>query len=332
MKDSLNKAQRLVRIFELMSRVGGMRAVDLAARFELDPRTLRRYLADLRAMGVPIVDQGRGEQRVVRIDARWRRTGVTLSLAEVLSLHFGRKLFTFLDGTSFASDLDDAIERLEPAISRTHAELSRQLDAKFLAVAEHSKRYDGALADVVDELVTAVVYGHAVDVRYRNAAGITRGYRLHPYTLVVYRHALYVFAHDVAAGVVKTFAVERFAELDRNRQDRFMLPDDYTPEAHVEHCFGIYSGRPERVRVAFSPNVRTYVEERVWHASQQLSRRPDGWTELELHVAVNVELVTWILGFGPSAEVLEPQSLLERVAADLRAAAARYATRDERVV
>ena len=44
------------------------------------------------------------------------------------SLHFGRKLFTFLSGTQFAEDMDDAIERLEPAISRAHADLARHLD------------------------------------------------------------------------------------------------------------------------------------------------------------------------------------------------------------
>ena len=75
------------------------------------------------------------------LGSRWRRAGVQLSLAEVLSLHFGRTLFNFLDGTSFAEDLTGAIERLEPAISRADAHLARQLDTKFVAVPEPSKRW-----------------------------------------------------------------------------------------------------------------------------------------------------------------------------------------------
>ena len=54
---------------------------------------------------------------------------VQLTLSEVLSFT-GRKLFTFLGGTQFAADMDDAIERLEPAISRAHADLARHLDRK----------------------------------------------------------------------------------------------------------------------------------------------------------------------------------------------------------
>ena len=89
----LNKAQKLVRMVEWMSNPGGIRASTIADRFDLDARTLRRYLTDLKDMGLPIKDTGRGDGRVLSLDPRWRRTGVQLTLSEVLSLHFGRTLF-----------------------------------------------------------------------------------------------------------------------------------------------------------------------------------------------------------------------------------------------
>ncbi|MFT7522038.1 MAG: putative DNA-binding transcriptional regulator YafY, partial [Kiritimatiellia bacterium] len=101
----MNKAQKMVKMVELMTRRGGVRATDLLDRFDLDPRGLRRYLSDIKELGIPLTDSGRGPDRIVGIDARWRRTGVQLSLAEVLSLHFGRTLFNFLEGTSFGDDL-----------------------------------------------------------------------------------------------------------------------------------------------------------------------------------------------------------------------------------
>ncbi len=100
----MNKAQKMVRMVELMTRRGGVTAMELRERFDLDSRSFRRYLADLREIDVPIIDEGRGDDRLISIDARWRRTGVQLTLAEVLSLHFGRTLFNFLEGTSFAAD------------------------------------------------------------------------------------------------------------------------------------------------------------------------------------------------------------------------------------
>jgi proteasome accessory factor B len=319
-----NKAQRLVLMLELLSRPGGVRAAELESRFELDARSLRRYLADLRDIDVPIVDRGRGDERVLEVEPRWRRSGVRLTLPEVLSLHFGRRLFTFLEGTTFASDMDGALERLEPAIARAHAELSRQLDRTFIAVPEPAKEYGGETSEIIDDLVTALLYRHPVDVRYRRADEIIRTYRLHPYTLAVYRQGLYLLARDVEAGQVKTFAVERIAELVRNHRERFEVPADWLPERYLAAAFGITLGPPTPVVVAFSPAVRTLVQERRWHASATTRRRPDGWLEVHMTVAVTPELISWILSFGRDARAVSPPELCARIGQEARAMAAAY--------
>lgn len=320
----MNKAQRLVRMLELMARRGGVRASELQERFELDPRSLRRYLADLRDMDVPIIDDGRADERIVSIDPMWKRTGVQLSLTEVLSLHFGRTLFNFLEGTSFASDLHGALERLEPAISRAHSDLAKQLDTKFVAVPEHAKDYRGDTNDIIDEIVTALVYNNPIDGRYRKPGGLAQNYRLHPYTLAVFRQGLYLFAFDSDAGQVKTFAIERFTDLVRRRTERFDYPAGWSPRAHIAHAFGIIGGTPEEIVIAFADAISTLVRERTWHPTQTFRTLPDGRLELRLRVAVTVELETWIRGFGVDAMVLAPPELVQRVGASLRAAAAQY--------
>lgn len=320
----MNKGQKLVKMLELMARRGGVRSSELMERFELDARSLRRYLADLKELELPVQDEGRGEDRLITIDPRWRRTGVQLSLSEVLSLHFGRKLFNFLEGTSFAEDLEGAIERLEPAISRTHRDLARQLDTKFLAVPEPAKDYRVA-SDVLDEIVTALVYNQPLDARYRTmATGLETTRQLHPYTLATFRQGLYLFALDVEANAVKTYAVERFGDVVRRRGEHFAVPTGWRPEAHIAHAFGIISAPPEEVEVGFAERVTAYVRERTWHPTQTFRTLPDGRLGLRMHVAPSVELQTWIQGFGADAEVLTPPDLRRRVAESLRKAAARY--------
>ncbi len=320
----MNKGQKLVKMVELMTRRGGVRAQELSDRFELDARTLRRYLADLKELDLPVRDDGRADDRVISIDPRWRRTGVQLSLAEVLSLHFGRKLFDFLEGTSFASDLDGALERLEPAISRAHQSLARQLDTKFLAVPEPAKDYRGQASEILDDLVTALVYNNPIEARYRSPAGVESDKVLHPYTLATFRQALYLFALDVDAAVVKTYAVERFVHVVRRRSEHFQPPQGWRPEAHIHNAFGIISGSPELVVIAFSERVPAYIRERTWHPTQTFRTLPDGRLELRMQVAATVELQAWVQGFGADAEVLGPPGLRDRVSRDMTAAAALY--------
>lgn len=320
----MNKAQKLVKMVDLMARVGGITSSELMRRFNLDARTLRRYLADLRDLDLPILDEGRGDDRIISIDPRWRRAGVQLTLAEVLALHFGRRLFTFLEGTAFTSGVDDAIERLQPAISRQHAAVVKQLETRFLAVPEPAKDYRGTASEVLEELVSAIVHNHVIEARYRKASGVERKYVLHPYTLATFRQGLYLFACDQDAAQVKTFAVERFVDVVRRRMDHFQVPHGWRPEAHIAHAFGIISGPPAKVAIAFREDVAAYIKERVWHPSQTYRTLPDGRLELRMNVALTVELDTWLLGFGPSAQVLEPQELVERVQSALRAALEQY--------
>jgi len=308
----LNKAQKLVRMVELMTRRGGVRASELKSRFDVDSRTLRRYLADLKEMNLPINDDGMGDDRTISLDPEYRRSGVQLTLPEVLSLHFGRKLFNFLDGTQFAQDLEDAIERLEPAIPRAHAELAQDLDRKFMAVPEHAKDYGGR-GELIDEIISALIYDNAGRAEYTKPNGVSKEYHLEPLTLATYRQGLYLFARDRRDGKVKSFAVERFLRFSRLRMEKFRPPMNYRPEDQLKGAFGIIGAEPTQVIAIFDAEIAHYVRERRWHPSQEIVELGDGRVRVCFEVGLTHELVTWMLGFGGQVEIESPPSLIRRV-------------------
>jgi len=319
----LNKSQKFVRILEMVSRRGGVPAHVLADRFGLDARTLRRYLADLHDLGLPIEDNGTGNERMIAIAPTYARSGVQLTLAEVLSLHFGRTLYTFLDGTTFAADMEGAIERLQPAIARSTADLTRDIDRKFMAVGEHAKDYSSD-PDLLDEVISALLYSNPADAEYRGVRGMGKIYRLEPLTLAVYRQGLYLYARDVAEGKIKSFAVERFARFSRLRRESFPYPADYDPRNMVTNSFGITGGAAEEVVARFTPAVSFYVRERLWHPTQRLEKLPDGGVRLKMQVVCGPELKEWLLGFGPQVRVDGPDHLVTFIRDAHRAALANY--------
>ncbi len=319
----LNKGQKMVRLVEWMQRRGGIRVRDIEAQLGVDPRSLRRYVCDLRDLGLPILEDGRGDERIIFLDPAYRRTGVQLNLGEMISLRFGRTLFTFLEGTGFADDMNQALDRLQPTISRGNADVVDQFDNTFLAVPEHAKDYRD-LADVVDEILSALLYTNPADATYRPARGQPRGYLLEPLTLATYRQGLYLFAQDVEEGRVKTFAVERFQSFVRRRKEKFNRPPEWNPQKFVAAAFGITVGNPQTVVVRFSPDVAEFIRERRWHRSQGFLDRPDGSVEVVLRCAITPELKQWILGYAADAQVLEPAELREEIRATLRRAVRRY--------
>ena len=308
-----NKSQKFVLLLQKLQKKEGVFASKIKQEFDLDDRTLRRYLHDLREIDLPIqsdrVKNDDGDRdRKLWLDAKFQRSGVQISLLEWVSLHFGRTLFDFLKGTDFAQDLDDALERLSTLAGDMNRQITRNMDLKFMAIPEHAKDYRD-MSDVIEEILSALLYQNPAEAFYTKISGPTRKYVLHPYTLVTYRHSLYLFAYDAIDKKVKTFALDRFRHFKRIRGKHFTLPERYHPQYVVKDAFGIMGGDIQDVELRFSSSASPYIQERIWHHSQQVQAVENGELILKMKVAIAPELKSWILGFGPDVRVLQPTTL-----------------------
>jgi predicted DNA-binding transcriptional regulator YafY len=90
-----------------------------------------------------------------------------------------------------------------------------------------------------------------------------------------------------------------------------------------EGAFGLIGGKRERIRIFFNEKVARFMPRRQWHPSQKI-RNVTGGIVLTMDVAGSVEVASWVLGFGDKATVLEPATLRDQVAAELRRAVAKY--------
>ena len=154
---------------------------------------------------------------------------------------------------------------------------------------------------------------------------------LDPFAMVLYKHGLYVIGcarSDGEEGVERAphvFAAERFEEVTHLRGEHFEVPASFHLDAYFQGAFGIFvGGKRERVVIEFAPPVRALVEARSWHHTQKLRPLAGGGVRLTFEVANLTQVVPWVLGWGPHAKVREPLSLVERVARELREAAAQY--------
>jgi len=315
-------ASRLHEVKALLNSGAGVTIYEIAERLECSVRTAIRYLRALEAAGEPLFEEIAGKKKVWRLMPSARHESITLTTSQMLSLYLSRAAFDFLAGTGFREDLDDVFKKLEATLKRKDFTAARNLDRKVFDVNEAPHIYEGRI-EHVNEIMTGLLREERLRVTHGSVARYQKPFVLEPLTLVIYKKGLYLAGYSHHHNGIRTFSLDGFRDVDWVRGDRFEYPVDYHPSKLAEGAFGLITGPRTRVRIFFDEKVARFVRRRQWHPTQEIKRVPGG-IELTMEVSGTVELVSWALGFGDKAEVLEPGSLRDQVAAELQRADARY--------
>jgi predicted DNA-binding transcriptional regulator YafY len=297
--------------------------------------TVRRYLKALERSGEKVYDESVGERgaKVWRLVPNTRIHTVHLTTAQITALSLARSHFDFLRGTGLKDDLDDVFTKLRVALTDRDRRASATLERKLLSLSGPTYASYKERTEDLDDAIHALLAGERLAVTHSSVSNSRKVFVVEPLSLVVHKAGLYLLARRVDGGhgassadasdSVRAYGLDSFKTLTRRKGERFEYPRDFDPTKHLEGSFGIILGPEVRVRFRFTEKVAKYVRRRVWHPTQVLTS-VSGGVELEMRVRGTVELVTWVLGFGRTAEVLEPASLRAEVARELRDAASYY--------
>jgi predicted DNA-binding transcriptional regulator YafY len=308
------------------------RTIDqLAKMARVCTRTIRRDLRALQDAGFALYDQPCEDGGI-----RWRLQGhplrwleeTSFTVSELAALYFSRTLLECAVDRPFQADLKAAFTKLEHALPphmRAFLEqLPQVLTAKRGAV-RHGGKTPGR-GETVSRLMEATLsHRKAVITYYSFSSRRVKDYAIEPYRLAYGNGGFYLYGLVREYGQMRTFAIERIRKLS-------VLEETFSPiqQAATEpfvNSLGVHSGKPEHVEIEFTERVAPYIEERTWHPSQKLTRRPDGSILFALDVCLDWALSSWILGFGPFARVLSPPTLAEQILEEIEEARDVYTPR-----
>lgn len=174
----------------------------------------------------------------------------------------------------------------------------------------------------------AVVERRQLAFRYAGrVAASTTDRRVAPQRLVYYRDQWYLDAWDEDKDDLRTFSIDRMADIDVLETEARDVADEDL-DAQLTAGYGLFAG-PARheARLVFTAERARWVADETWHPDQQGKFLSDGRYELTVPYADERELVGEILRHGPDVEVLAPASLIESVRCRLTEAARRYEAR-----
>jgi proteasome accessory factor B len=314
-------AVRLHEVRNLLNATGGATVYDIADRLEVSVRTAIRYLQALSAAGEPLYELRDGRRKVWRLMASARRDAIVLTRAQMTALFLSRRVFDFLAGTGFKEDLDDVFQRLEATLKRRDLEAARNLDKKIFDVNEAPHIYADR-GDDVNDIVTALLSEEQLRLSH-GGDGPRKRTLFDPYTLLVYKKGLYLVGYSHRHAGIRTLSLDDVRDVEWMRGARFEYPASYDPSQVAHGAFGLIRGPTTRVRIFFSEKVARFIRRRQWHPTQRI-RRVEGGIELAMVLDGTRELVSWVLGWGAEAELIEPESLRDELMREAVRMAGRY--------
>jgi predicted DNA-binding transcriptional regulator YafY len=321
--DQLARQWKIIQ--SMLSSQAGKTAAELAGELESNLRTVYRDLESLQTAGFPIYTQrADGKNLWALLDTVRKNIPVPFSLTELMALYFSRDLLKALHNTVFQDSIESLFQKIRSTLPPQSVEFLQNVQQTIQATQKQYKEHAKSRA-TIDKINAAALAKKSVSIVYFTMSRRKKTARtVDPYRIWYFNGTFYLVGYCHLRQEVRVFALDRIKRLAVT-DNVFTVPEDFDVEDLFGASFGVFKGTPEQVTVRFAPAVAGYIQERVWHASQRLQPQDDGSLIFEAEVAVNQELVLWILSWGSAAEVLEPQALRENLLAEARGMLARYA-------
>jgi proteasome accessory factor C len=304
-RDVAQKLRRLLFIVPYVAKhPDGVPVEQLAKMLGADREEVLADLDLLTQVGPPDGDPGEYllvsvEDGRVFVDLAHRLTRpLRLTPAEGCSLLFGIRALRESGIAPFDTAMQSAEKKLLAALGRDAGE------AQSLATGTVVAEPDRKVADHLRALVTSARHSRTVEIEYVTASRHQTHWRkVDPYGIVHHAGEWYVVGHCHLRGDVRTFRIDRIADLQETKQT-FAPPDDFDLEAYRRERLYVPSADAVTVRVHLEPLAVTRVGA-SWPVGE-VTMHDDGSAELIMDCDGFEWVTGWVLEQGRHAWIVGP--------------------------
>ncbi|WP_138754483.1 helix-turn-helix transcriptional regulator [Paenibacillus sinopodophylli] len=315
----MNKTDRMLAIVIELQRKGGLRAEDLAAKYETSIRTIYRDMQALSEAGVPVAGApGVGYSLM----EGYFLPPISFTAEEAVALLVGADFVRMRLDTEYGARARSSQEKIEAILTENVREETARVRSAIRLLNESTGRTRIQEKEMFEQLRRAILQKRKIYFRYSKILPGQDGNRhsertADPYGLVFSKGAWVLIAFCGLRRDIRHFRLSRMNELDVLEESFTILPG-----------FNLQDLRPPddrnvTVQMLFDPSVWDHVQESDNYYMESFEPREDGWLAT-FSVRRVEELLQWTLGWGAKVRVLEPESLRQRLREEIEDMRERY--------
>ncbi len=319
----LTHLQRALRILQRLMTHDRVTVAELHGLLDrqVDKRSIQRMLNSIEGANIPLrFETGAHGIRYYRLQREFDFVPLMLTPDELLAaILLGQFKELFL-GTKIGESIQHVYERMEQLVPQDGVEIASAFWDMGDTFSFHEpgrveiKPFSQVLMDLFKALLTRQVCW----VKYRG-----KRFQIHPYSLILHAGSLYAVVFQPYHKSWIYLALPRIEKISAT-DERFARDQAFRLKTFMKDKFGIWSEKPEVVKIKFDETVRPSIEGRTWHHSQEIIDLKNGSIVLSMKVGITEELMAWILRWGMHAVVQSPKSLRERLRLSLEDSLAHY--------
>jgi predicted DNA-binding transcriptional regulator YafY len=294
----------------------GKSVSDLAKDLDCHKRTVYRDLNALEAAGFPLyTEEVNGKNLWSLIDSAKKPMPMTFELTELMALYFGRDALKVLRGTVFYDSLENLFQKIKTTIPKKSMQFLKNVEQSLKVGPKPYKPY-GQFKKHIELINDALINKKVIQIVYYTMSRKKSHQRkVAPYKVWFHDGGFYLIGHCKWRDGIRIFAVDRIKKIHLT-DESFEVPEEFDVDDFMRSSFGVYHGKPEKVKVLFSADIAEYIKEKIWHESQKLHDNPDGSVLFEADIACTEEFKAWVMRWGAKAIVLEPEKLRDEIQAE----------------
>ncbi len=318
-----NKANRLIELERLL-RLKPHTASELAQIFDVEPRTVQRYLEEFETRVGPLERKGR--------KYAFNTPRPEFNPVQALAAHAAvRLLYHHAPGfePNYLGTLHFLAQHL-PEPARSLAERSTEV----LEARKGQPRPDEREAMNLEHVARAWYDRRVLNFHHTKPGEPEERRSLEVYAIEISRSnlAMYVIGFErLKSKSIRTFKLSRMRR-PATTNETYTIPESFDPSDYLSDAWGVIGksdGETIRVHLRFAPDAAYRLEEGGYPNLEITRRHDDRSLEVSVmagtdHTGLPRELLPWIQSWGPRVEVIEPQNLRERWLEEARAVIDRH--------
>lgn len=288
------KTDRLIGILSVLLQQEQCTAPELAKKFEVSRRTINRDIETLCRAGIPVCTiQGTGGG--IRIMEGYRMDRTLLTSKDMKMILAGLRSLDSVSGSSYYGQL---MEKLQVGASDF-------VSGRDSVLIDLSSWYKDSLAPKISLIQDAIEERKQIAFRYYAPDGESVR-KIEPYYLIFKWSSWYVWGWCQKRQDFRLFKLNRSENL-RKTEEEFEPRQVLLPDLSNERIFPANI----RVKALFAPEMKwRLVEEFGPHC---FKRQEDGSLLFQIDYTDEDTLLGWLLTFGAKVEVLEPQTIRQKL-------------------